>query len=108
MTPVAGIYGGFYSRIAEMFPKLAFLIYHNPAHHQVKIPVSVFGLVKCSNIVGMKDSHRDTREFLRLMEIIRGKISVMTNQAQCSLLSHGLGGLLVDRRLDGAVAGANL
>ncbi len=30
----------------------------------------------------MKDSHRDTREFVRLMEIIRGKISVMTNQAQ--------------------------
>jgi dihydrodipicolinate synthase/N-acetylneuraminate lyase len=30
----------------------------------------------------MKDSHRDTREFIRLMEIIRGKISVMTNQAQ--------------------------
>ena len=72
-----------YTQIAEMFPKLAFLIYHNPVNHKVKIPVSVFPrLVKCPNIVGMKDSHRDTREFLRLMEIIRGKISVMTNQAQ--------------------------
>jgi 4-(2-carboxyphenyl)-2-oxobut-3-enoate aldolase len=73
----------FYSQIAEMFPKLAILIYHNPVNHKVKIPVSVFPrLVKYSNIIGMKDSHRDTREFVRLMEIIRGKISVMTNQAQ--------------------------
>ena len=73
----------FYSQIAEMFPKLAILIYHNPVNHKVKIPVSVFPrLVKYPNIIGMKDSHRDTREFGRLMEIIRGKISVMTNQAQ--------------------------
>jgi dihydrodipicolinate synthase/N-acetylneuraminate lyase len=73
----------FYTQIAEMFPNLAFLIYHNPVNHKVKIPVSIFPrLVKCPNIVGMKDSHRDTREFVRLMDIIRGKISVMTNQAQ--------------------------
>jgi len=73
----------FYSQIAEMFPKLGILIYHNPVNHKVKIPVSVFPkLVKYPNIIGMKDSHRDTREFVRLMEIVRGKISVMTNQAQ--------------------------
>lgn len=73
----------FYSQIAGMFPKLGILIYHNPVNHKVKIPVSVFPrLVQYPNIVGMKDSHRDTREFVRLMEIIRGKISVMTNQAQ--------------------------
>ena len=73
----------FYTQIAEMFPKLGFLIYHNPVNHKVKIPVSVFPrLVRCPNIIGMKDSHRDTREFVRLMDIIRGKISVMTNQAQ--------------------------
>jgi 4-(2-carboxyphenyl)-2-oxobut-3-enoate aldolase len=73
----------FYTQIAAMFPKLAFLIYHNPVNHKVKIPVSVFPrLVKYPNIVGMKDSHRDPREFVRLIEIIRGKISVMTNQAQ--------------------------
>jgi dihydrodipicolinate synthase/N-acetylneuraminate lyase len=73
----------FYSQIAEMFPKLGILIYHNPVNHKVKIPVSVFPrLVKYPNIIGMKDSHRDTREFVRLMGIIRGKISVMTNQAQ--------------------------
>jgi dihydrodipicolinate synthase/N-acetylneuraminate lyase len=73
----------FYAQIAEMFPKLGILIYHNPVNHKVKIPVSVFPrLVKYPNIIGMKDSHRDTREFVRLIEIIRGKISVMTNQAQ--------------------------
>jgi 4-(2-carboxyphenyl)-2-oxobut-3-enoate aldolase len=73
----------FFSQMAEMFPKLSFLIYHNPVNHKVKIPVSIFPrLVKCPNIVGMKDSHRDTREFVRLMEIIRGKISVLTNQSQ--------------------------
>jgi 4-(2-carboxyphenyl)-2-oxobut-3-enoate aldolase len=73
----------FFSQIAEMFPRLGFLIYHNPVNHKVKIPVSVFArLVKYPNIVGMKDSHRDTREFVRLMEIIRGKISVLTNQSQ--------------------------
>jgi 4-(2-carboxyphenyl)-2-oxobut-3-enoate aldolase len=73
----------FFTQIAEMFPKLGFLIYHNPVNHKVKIPVSVFPrLVKYPNIVGMKDSHRDTREFVRLMEIIRGKISVLTNQSQ--------------------------
>ena len=73
----------FFTQIAEMFPKLGCLIYHNPVNHKVKIPVSVFPrLVKYPNIVGMKDSHRDTREFVRLMEIIRGKISVLTNQSQ--------------------------
>jgi 4-(2-carboxyphenyl)-2-oxobut-3-enoate aldolase len=73
----------FYSQIAEMFPKLGILIYHNPVNHKVKIPVAVFSrLIQHPNIIGMKDSHRDTREFVRLMEIIRGKISVMTNQAQ--------------------------
>jgi 4-(2-carboxyphenyl)-2-oxobut-3-enoate aldolase len=73
----------FFSQMAEMFPKLSFLIYHNPVNHKVKIPVSVFPrLVKYPNIVGMKDSHRDTREFVRLMEVIRDKISVLTNQSQ--------------------------
>ena len=72
-----------YTQIAEMFPKLGFLIYHNPVNHKVKIPVPVFSrLVQCPNIIGMKDSHRDTREFVRLMNVIRGRISVMTNQSQ--------------------------
>jgi hypothetical protein len=66
-----------------MFPKLAFLIYHNPVNHKVKIPVSVFPrLVKCSNIVGMKDSHRTTQAFMNLQKIVHGKISVFVNQIQ--------------------------
>jgi len=73
----------FYCQIAEMFPKLAILIYHNPVNHKVKIPLSVFHrLAKIPNIIGMKDSHRDTREFVRLQEIVGDKISVMTQQAQ--------------------------
>lgn len=73
----------FYCQIAELFPKLGILIYHNPVNHKVKIPVPVFHrLAKVPNIIGMKDSHRDTREFVRLQEVVRGKISVMTNQAQ--------------------------
>jgi len=73
----------FYRQIGELFPKLGILIYHNPVNHKVKIPVSVFHkLVQVPNIIGMKDSHRDTREFVSLQKIIRGKISVLTNQAQ--------------------------
>jgi len=73
----------FYCQIAELFPDLAILIYHNPVNHKVKIPVQVFPkIVKNSNIIGMKDSHRDTREFVRLQSIIQGKISVLVNQAQ--------------------------
>ena len=73
----------FYRQIAELFPTLGILIYHNPVNHKVKIPVSVFPkLVQCPNIIGMKDSHRDTREFVQLQKIIQGKISVLVNQAQ--------------------------
>ena len=73
----------FYREIAELFPKLNILIYHNPALHHVTLPVECFeALVKIPQIVGMKDSHRDTTTFLRLQEIIRGKISVMVNAIQ--------------------------
>jgi len=73
----------FYAQIAEMFPKLGVLIYHNPVNHKVKIPVSVFPrLVKYPNIIGMKDSHRTTQAFMNLQKIVRGKISVFVNQTQ--------------------------
>ena len=53
------------------------------ANHRVHIPVRVFQeLVKIPQIVAMKDSHRDTREFLPLHEIIGGKIAHFVNQAQ--------------------------
>ncbi len=73
----------FFREIADMFPKLNILIYHNPALHHVTLPVEAFeALVKIPQIVGMKDSHRDTITFMKLQEIIRGKISVMCNQVQ--------------------------
>src|SRR5437762_6906643 len=73
----------FFRELAEMFPKLNILIYHNPALHHVTLPVEAFDdLVKIPQIVGMKDSHRDTTTFMRLMKIIAGKISVMCHQAQ--------------------------
>lgn len=73
----------FYKEIAERFPKLGIMIYHNPALHNVTIPVPAFAeLVKCPNIVGMKDSHRDTVQFMKLQEIIRGRIAVFCNWMQ--------------------------
>jgi dihydrodipicolinate synthase/N-acetylneuraminate lyase len=73
----------FFREIAELFPKLNILIYHNPALHHVTLPVECFeALTKIPQIVGMKDSHRDTTAFLRLQEVIRGKISVLVNQIQ--------------------------
>ena len=73
----------FFRDIAELFPKLAILVYHNPALHHVTLPVEAFeALVKIPQIVGMKDSHRDTTTFLRLQEVIHGKISVMCNALQ--------------------------
>jgi 4-(2-carboxyphenyl)-2-oxobut-3-enoate aldolase len=73
----------FYRDIAELFPELAIVIYHNPENHKFTIPVPAFNkLVENKNIIGMKDSHRDTRAFVQLQKIIKGKISVFVNQAQ--------------------------
>jgi dihydrodipicolinate synthase/N-acetylneuraminate lyase len=73
----------FFRDLAEMFPKLAILIYHNPALHHVTLPVEAFqALVKIPQIVGMKDSHRDTTTFLRLQEVIHDRISVLCNALQ--------------------------
>jgi len=73
----------FYLDIADAFPQLGIVIYHNPALHHVKIPVAAFEkLVTRPNIVAMKDSHRTPLEFLQLMNIVKGKISVLCNQTQ--------------------------
>jgi len=73
----------FFRDIAELFPKLNILVYHNPALHHVTLPVEAFeALVKIPQIVGMKDSHRDTMTFIKLQQVIAGKISVMCNQLQ--------------------------
>jgi dihydrodipicolinate synthase/N-acetylneuraminate lyase len=73
----------FFREIAELFPKLNILIYHNPALHHVTLPVEAFeALVKIPAIVGMKDSHRDTTTFMKLQKITAGKISSLCNQLQ--------------------------
>ncbi len=73
----------FYSEIADMFPSLAIMIYHNPVLHRAAIPVPAFNrLLEKRNIVATKDSHRDTREFLRLMRVAKGRLSVFVHFAQ--------------------------
>ena len=73
----------FYHDIADLFPTLNILIYHNPDNHKFTIPVAIFSeLVKKKNIIGMKDSHRTTQAFLNLQKVIKGKISVFVNQTQ--------------------------
>src|SRR5262249_13115840 len=73
----------FFREIAELFPTLNILIYHNPALHHVTLPIEAFEpLVRIPQIVGMKDSHRDTNTFMKLQQIITGKISVMCSQLQ--------------------------
>jgi hypothetical protein len=39
-------------------------------------------VVKIPQIVGMKDSHRDTATFLRLQNVVRGRIRVMVMARQ--------------------------
>ena len=57
----------FYREIGEMFPKLNIMIYHNPTLHNIKIPVEAFvEITKNPAVIGMKDSHRDMPEFLKL------------------------------------------
>jgi trans-o-hydroxybenzylidenepyruvate hydratase-aldolase len=73
----------FYHEIADLFPSLNIVIYHNPDNHKFTIPVSAFKeMVKKSNIIGMKDSHRTTQAFMNLQKIVKGKISVFVNQTQ--------------------------
>jgi trans-o-hydroxybenzylidenepyruvate hydratase-aldolase len=73
----------FYRDVTEMFPDLSFMIYHNPTLFKTTIPVDAFKeLTKSPNIVGMKDSHRDTRAFVELQTIIKDKISVFVIHRQ--------------------------
>lgn len=73
----------FYHDIADAFPKLGIMIYHNPDNHRLTIPLGAFSkLVEKPNIVGMKDSHRTPTQFMQLQEIVRGRISMFTSQMQ--------------------------
>lgn len=73
----------FIVELAEAFPRLGFMIYHNPALHHVTLPVDAFvELTKHPNVVAMKDSHRDPLEFMRLQKVVANKISIFCNQGQ--------------------------
>ena len=73
----------FFRDIGEAFPKLNIMIYHNPALHNVTLPVEAFTeIIKNPAVVAMKDSHRSPEEFQRLDKIISGRMSVMVNQNQ--------------------------
>ena len=73
----------FYHDIADDLPKMGIMIYHNPTHHRVTIPVGAFKkITEKPNIVGMKDSHRTPLQFIELMNMVKGKISVFVNQTQ--------------------------
>jgi len=73
----------FYLDLADAFPKLGIVIYHNPPIHRVALPVVAFEkLVTRSNVVAMKDSHRTPISFMQLMKVVKGKMSVFCNQTQ--------------------------
>lgn len=73
----------FYHDVADALPKMGVMIYHNPTHHRVTIPVGAFQkIIEKPNIVGMKDSHRTPLQFVELCRLTRGKISVFVNQTQ--------------------------
>ena len=75
----------FYQTIGELFPKLAIMVYHNPDLHNVRLTIPIMEqLAKIPNVVAMKDSHRGTGEFLRMMERTRGKVRVFVHQLQYS------------------------
>ncbi len=73
----------FYRDIAELFPSLAIMVYHNPTLHNVTLPVDAFKqIIQAPNIVAMKDSHRDAVALVKLMEIVKGRMSVFVYQGQ--------------------------
>jgi dihydrodipicolinate synthase/N-acetylneuraminate lyase len=69
--------------LSEAFPKLNIMLYHNPTLHNVILRLETFdALLKIPQIVGMKDSHRDTLTMTRLLDRTKGRISIMVNQFQ--------------------------
>ena len=73
----------FYHDIADLFPKLGIMIYHNPPLHRVSLPVPAFKkITEKSNIVGIKDSHRPTPAFIEFVSTVKGKIAIFCSQWQ--------------------------
>lgn len=85
----------FVKEIAELYPRLAILLYHNPTLHHVRFPTGAFNeLARLPNLIGMKDSHRSDAEFLELQKIVAGKISMFVYQGQyCRYAPMGAAGL---------------
>lgn len=74
---------GFYRDVAEMFDDLQIMIYHNPLHFRTRIPVEAFTeICTAKNIVGLKDSHRETRAFLELIRVSSPGFSVFVSARQ--------------------------
>jgi len=74
---------GFYEEVAALFPKMAIFIYHNPLLFRTALPVAAFERIAAiPNVVGMKDSHRDTRAFLDLMKTVDGRMRIFVGTWQ--------------------------
>jgi 4-(2-carboxyphenyl)-2-oxobut-3-enoate aldolase len=81
----------FFRSIADAFPKLGVVIYHNPPLHRITLPTQAFEeLIKSANIIGMKDSHRDPISFVHLQNVVGNRISTFVAQFQY-FAYHGLG-----------------
>jgi dihydrodipicolinate synthase/N-acetylneuraminate lyase len=73
----------FYHDLAEAFPSLGIMVYHNPPMHRVTLPVAaVEQIAKPRNVVAIKDSHRNPLAFVRLIAGTRGELSVFVHQTQ--------------------------
>ena len=73
----------YYGTLADMFPDLSISLYHNPVEFKVHIPVAAYEeFVKHPNIVAQKDSHRTPLEFMKLQDVIQGKIAHFVNATQ--------------------------
>ena len=68
----------FYRTVASEFADLAIMIYHNPTLHQIHLPTDLVGDLarEHQNVIAMKDSHRDPREFAQLIAAIGRPFSV--------------------------------
>lgn len=73
----------FFEEIADRFPELAFMLYHNPGLHHVTLPVpSVVRLAQRPNIVAIKDSHRETVPFSKMVAGVGDQLQIYVYQAQ--------------------------
>lgn len=59
----------FLGEVAERFPDLAVMIYHNPTLHNVTLPSASFSAIRHHrNVIAMKDGNREPRDLLALTQ----------------------------------------